>query len=297
MSAKAELQKLVDVLSEYECQHLLSAVQDVADGERFWEHDMGLVYNEHVKARYFNVSRNMSSVIPAGPVGEEGLFIPVTIVKSYGEAPRIELPPPEHLDQPLSETLRQRRSRRDYTGASISPVQLSTLLHHTCGVTEFVVGYDYTRLPLRTFPSSGGLQVPEVYLSVQAVSGIDAGLYHYHPVDHVLECLKLGDHGPVLADVALGQPYLETAAVVFLLTGYYERLRWKYGERAYRYMCMDVGFLGENLYLAATALGLGVCAIAGFIDDAFEKVLEIDGEEEIPLLLTTVGVPRPGPSQ
>ena len=79
-----------------------------------------------------------------------------------------------------------------------------------------------------------------------------------------------------------------------MLTGYYDRLRWKYGERAYRYMCMDTGFLAENLYLAAEAMGLGACAIAGFIDDAVEKLLGVDGKSEVVLLLATVGVRRGG---
>jgi SagB-type dehydrogenase family enzyme len=77
---------------------------------------------------------------------------------------------------------------------------------------------------------------------------------------------------------------------VFMITGCFDRLRWKYGERAYRYMCMDIGYLGQSLYLVGEALGLGVCAIAGFMDDAIEQFLGVDGRDEIPLLLTTVGI-------
>jgi SagB-type dehydrogenase family enzyme len=292
MSVKEELQKLVDVLSDYECGHLLNAVQDIASGERFWESDIGILYNEYVKARYFNVSRNLPNVIPAGLVAEEGIFAPIPIVKSYAGASRVELPRPERISATFSETLLRRRSRRDYTGESISLGRLSTLLQHACGSTDFVAGYGYTRLPLRSFPSAGGLQAPEVYLAAVAVDGLPPGLYHYYPVDHVLESLKPGDYGQTLRGVALGQPYIETSAVVFVITGYYERLRWKYGERAYRYMCMDAGFLGENLCLAAEALGLGACAIAGFIDDVLEELCGINGQDEMVLLLMTVGVPR-----
>jgi SagB-type dehydrogenase family enzyme len=104
--------------------------------------------------------------------------------------------------------------------------------------------------------------------------------------------MRPDDHGPLLHALALGQDYVQSAAVVFIITGYYERLAWKYGERAYRYMCMDVGFLGENLYLVSEGLGLGACAIAGFIDDAVEDLLDIDGRDELALLLVSVGVPR-----
>jgi SagB-type dehydrogenase family enzyme len=77
------------------------------------------------------------------------------------------------------------------------------------------------------------------------------------------------------------------------MTGCFERLRWKYGDRAYKYMCIDIGYVGQNLYLMAEALGLGACAIAGFLDDGMERFLALDNPSEFPLLLTTVGVPRP----
>lgn len=289
MSAKTELQRLVDLLSEYECGHLLSAVQDVAHGERFWEGDIGLLYNEYVKARFFNIGRNTSNIVPAGPAASDDIFAPIPMVKAYTDAERVQLPAAQPPQGDLGTLLHQRRSRRDYTGAAISAAQLSTMLQASCGATEFVSGYGYTRLPLRSFPSSGGLQSPEVYISVQAVEGISPGIYHYHPIDHVLELLKPGQHGETLQNLSLGQPYVASAAAVFLISGYYERLRWKYGERAFRYMCMDVGFLAQNIYLVGEALKLGVCAIAGFVDDAVEDLLGINGQDEVGLLLVTVG--------
>ena len=255
------------------------------------EADIGHLYNEYVKARYHNLSRNLSNIVPAGPSAENGMFVPVPIVKSYPDAEQIALPSAkESLTIGLTEALRHRRSRREYTGEAISKQQLSTLLQQACGTNGSVTGYDYTRLPLRTFPSSGGLQSPEIYLSIQAVDEVSPGLYHYNPLTHTIELLKPGDQGATLRDVGLGQPYIETSAVVMLITGYYERLRWRYGERAYRYMCMDLGFLGQNIHLVGEALGLGVCAIAGFIDDAMEELLGINGRDEMILLLMTVGV-------
>lgn len=293
MSAKEEIRRLVDVLSDFECQHLLNTMRNTAAGQRFWEEDVGILYNEYAKTRYSSTTANFSNVVPTKPAieeEEEGLFLPVPIVKPYIDADRVELPASRRLSAPMTETMLGRRSRRDYTGETISRDQLSTLLQHACGTTGFLAGYDYSSLPLRSFPSAGGLQAPEVYLSVHAVDDMPAGLYHYHPIDHVLESLKPGDHRAMLSTLALGQPYVETAAVVFLISGYYERLRWKYGERAYRYVCMDTGFLGQNLCLVAEALKLGACAIAGFIDDAVEGFLGIDGQDEIAMLLVSVGV-------
>jgi len=287
MSSKEEITQLLGALSEYECGHLLAAFQNVAAGERFWETEISAVYNEHVKTRMSNAGVES---IPAAPATEAGIFAPIPIVKSYPGAERIELPAPAKLEMPLGEVLLQRRSRRDYTGGAISTSQLATLLHYACGVTGSTPGYGYRCLPLRAFPSSGGLQAPEIYVSVQAVDGVAHGLYHYHVMDNMLESMRPGQYGEMLCALGLQQPYLQSASVVFLITGCFERLRWKYGQRAYKYMCMDAGYLGQNLYLIAEALSLGACGIAGFVDDGIEKLLDIDGRNEMILLLTTVGV-------
>jgi SagB-type dehydrogenase family enzyme len=289
-TAKDEILSLVGALSEYECGHLLSAFQNVAAGERFWEIEISAVYNEHVKTRLSDTGRQADDVVSSGPHAGAGIFAPIPIVKSYPGAERVPLPQPGPLNKRLGKLLLQRRSRRDYTGANLDLEQLSTLVHYACGVTGSIPGYGYQQLPLRTFPSSGGLQVPEVYLSVQSVVGIAPGLYHYHLIDNVLESLRPGQHGPLLAALSFQQAYLATASVVFLISGLFERMRWKYGQRAYKYMCMDVGYLGQNLYLVAEAMGLGACAIAGFVDDAMEKLLQIDGRNEMIMFLTTVGV-------
>jgi SagB-type dehydrogenase family enzyme len=291
MSAKDEITKVIGALSEYECGHLLSSFNKVADGERFWETDISAVYNEHVKTRLLDAQSRTDDVVPAGPSSQDGIFAPIPIVKSFPGADRVKLPDPGKISARLDDIITQRRSRREYTGEAISQEQLATLLHYSCGVNGSIPGYGYRRLPLRTFPSSGGLQSPEVYLSVQAVQGIAPGMYHYHPVDGALELMREGQHATMLAALSFQQAFILSASVLFLITGCFERLRWKYGQRAYKYMCMDAGYLGQNLYLVAEALGLGACAIAGFVDDAIEGLLQIDGRNEMILLLTTAGVP------
>ena len=64
----------------------------------------------------------------------------------------------------------------------------------------------------------------------------------------------------------------------------------QYGDRAYRYLHLDAGHLGQRLNLAAIRLGLGVSGIGGFFDDLVNQVLGIP-EEEAVIYLTTLGVP------
>lgn len=297
MSARNELRTLVDILSEDESERLATLVRDTVAGERFWEVDAAVVYNEHVKGRYRQLggaappANGDQPAAPAAgpPVPDAGIFAPIPIAKALDTAERISLPEPGELETSLGETLARRRTRRDFAKEPLPLGRLSTLLHHACGVTGTMAAYGYSRLPLRTFPSSGGLQAPELYLSAQAVDPLASGLYHYDPLRHELGLLRTGTFGSTLSSLALGQPWVASAAVVFVISGSYERLRWKYGERAYRFMCVDAGLVAQNLHLVAEALGLGACAIAGFADDAVERLLAIDGQDEMALLLVCSG--------
>ncbi len=47
----------------------------------------------------------------------------------------------------------------------------------------------------------------------------------------------------------LGQDFLRTVAAVFVLSGYFQRTRWKYHVRHYRYVCWEAGHIAQNLNL------------------------------------------------
>jgi SagB-type dehydrogenase family enzyme len=283
-SAKLRLADLVGLLSEQECRRLLATVERVAAGDPFWEGDFGLLYNEYVKLRGFRTR----SVI-AGVLVKEDTFRTLDLIKTYPLHRQIVLPPAGDVITRLGEAILRRRSRREYGIAALSAEQLSTLLRYGVGVTAEVPAYGVSRLPLRTFPSHGGLQAPELYVAVRNVSGVPAGIYHYEVGDHQLAEIKAGDHSNALHHAAFDEEFVQRAAVVFIVTGYYERLRWKNGERAYRFMCIDSGFVGQNLYLMSEAMGLGACAVSGFAQDQIEELIKVDGKTEIPLFLLAVG--------
>jgi len=295
MTPKEELWALIEILSEPESDRIAELVRDTVAGERFWETDIAVVYNEQIKGRYRQLGGppagdDGNGGAPSGqPAAAEGIFAPIPIARVVEAVAHVDLPEPEGLVTNLGETLTRRRTRRDFAAEPLDLGRLSTLLHHACGVTGTMEAYGYSRLPLRTFPSSGGLQAPELYLSAQAVDLLESGLYHYDPIRHQLELIRRGAFGSTLSSLALGQPWVERAAVVFIMSGSYERLRWKYGERAYRFMCVDSGLLAQNLHLVAESLELGACAIAGFADDAVERLLAIDGQDEMALLLVCAG--------
>jgi SagB-type dehydrogenase family enzyme len=192
------------------------------------------------------------------------------------------------LDQkegkPLWEVIAQRRSIREFSRQPITFSELSQLIWATQGVTSEASGFEF-----RATPSAGALYPIETYVVVNRVEEISPGIYHYNMKEAKLSLLKEGDFGSDLCQAGLDQEMLEEAACVFIWTAIVERSKWKYRERAYRYIYMDVGHIGQNLYLAATALNLGCCTVGAFFDEEVDRLLGVDGKEEISIYLGAVG--------
>lgn len=243
--------------------------------------------------------------------------------KTYPEAEVVPLPPPTTdappggADQAATDpgptpsfwdTVLGRRSVRAFSDAPLTLDELSRLLWASAGVTRIAPNHLY-----RAAPSAGGLYPIETYVAVRNVEGLTPGLYHYrvarterdtagpgervYPGDgHCLERLGGRDVSGELAEAALQQGMVARAAAVFIWTAVYERSRWKYRERAYRYIYLDAGHIAAQLSLAAVALGLGSCQIGAFFDGEVDGIVGVDGEEEGTLYLTAVGRPaREGP--
>ncbi len=200
----------------------------------------------------------------------------------------IQMPEPLTKGEPnLWKLLQKRRSRREYNaGRSVALAELSSLLWATQGLTAHSGDTFF-----RTAPSAGGLFPVETYLSVRAVEGLEQGLYHFRPLTFDLEFLRKGDLSKDLAEAALQQDLILDAQATFIWSAVIARSRWKYRQRAYRYIYLDAGHIAQNLYLAAEALSLGACAIGAFYDDEMNKILSLDGEEETVIYMAAVGRP------
>jgi SagB-type dehydrogenase family enzyme len=133
----------------------------------------------------------------------------------------------------------------------------------------------------------------ETYLVINRVASLEAGIYHYQVGLHQLAQIKMGDFSRGIAAAALNQEMAAAAAVVFCWTGIFARSKWKYGQRAYRYIYLDAGHIAQNLALAAVGLGLGSCQVAALYDDEVNHLLGVDGQKESILYLSVVGHPYP----
>jgi SagB-type dehydrogenase family enzyme len=108
---------------------------------------------------------------------------------------------------------------------------------------------------------------------------------------HVLEELRAGQFGHDITQAALGQKMCLEAAAVFIWTAVFQRSKWKYDQRAYRYVYLDAGHIAGNLALAAVAIGLGTCQIGALFDDEVNAIVGVDGTDESVVYMSVVGHP------
>lgn len=199
-----------------------------------------------------------------------------------------------HLSGDLMSVILKRKSSRVYTQENISLLQLSFLLWATQGV-KGIRGKSYATL--RTVPAGGARHPFETYLLVKHVEGLTPGAYHYLPMTHQLELLTAMEDQErltgLMSESLCGQRWAAKGSVVFYWSFVPYRSEWRYGIYAHRMVLADMGHVGENLYLACAALGLGTCGIGAFDRALCDKTFELDGEEEFTLYTQSVGSIRP----
>jgi SagB-type dehydrogenase family enzyme len=203
--------------------------------------------------------------------------------------PGIELSRPETTREKslhLQEAIERRRSIRQYSQTPISLEELSFLLWCTQGVRQVIP----ESATLRNVPSAGARHAFETYLLLNSVEKTRAGLYRYVAIEHLLVQKNIA---PDIADRAveacLGQNFVKSSAVTFFWTADVYRMKWRYGERGYRYLFIDAGHVCQNLYLCSLNIDCGVCAIAAFSDDDVNGLLKLDGKEQFVIYIATVG--------
>ncbi len=230
---------------------------------------------------------------------------PIPVLTAPGAAPPIQSPPSPPKDkynfpfcsrfdtrseaidwgetlQYLPQTLLKRRSTRAYNGLELTQAELYQLL-------DFTYQPEHYRLQgLPAAPDYFALDWIETFVVVSGVEGLDAGCYYYAPKAEELRQIRFKDFRRELHYLCLGQDLGRDAGAVVFHTADLKKAVETYGDRAYRYLHLDAGHLGQRLNLAAIRLSLGVSGIAGFFDDQVNDVLGIPADEAV-LYITTLG--------
>jgi SagB-type dehydrogenase family enzyme len=215
-------------------------------------------------------------------------------LKSHPAAPQWPLPRARlHGDASidLQAVIVNRRSRRAFDeGRPVSLQQLANLLQLSYGITgKMDVAGGATQF-LRAVPSAGALYPLEIYLMVNRVEGLPAGLYHYRVAHHALEELARPDPAPLRERMARDWGLEPAAAVTVLVSGVFARSCVKYLDRGYRFVLFEAGGLAQQLTLLGECQGIGSCIMGGWPDDEVNQIFGLDGTDESMLLALCMGI-------
>ena len=177
-----------------------------------------------------------------------------------------------------------RRSVRAFANQPLRLSELGQLLWAAQGIT----GPD----DRRSAPSAGATYPLEVLVVAARVDGLAAGTYRYRPGEHALTSVPAEDRLAGVVQASGGKrAWMEEAPAILVLAAVEERTARRYGERAARYVHMEVGAVAENVHLQAVALGMGTTVVGAFDDERLRRAVGVEPEEQV-LALLPVGVPR-----
>ena len=187
--------------------------------------------------------------------------------------PAFEVPKDYH---PLKTILR-RRSCRKFNGSAIKLEKVREML-----------AYAFRPAGAAWCLASGRI---EFHLVVLDVEGLEPGVYRLKADTLELESKRSGDFRSETYFMCLGQDLANECAFALVHTSDIAQLAEAYGDRGYRYACMDAGQIGERINLWSVHAGLGSSGIGGYYDDQANELLDIPLSHGI-LYITLVGVPE-----
>ena len=193
---------------------------------------------------------------------------------------------------PFATFLRDRHSTRDFDDQQ--PITLTELARFLDGAARIQAKWesriDFDDSPkvaytTRPYPSGGSAYELELYLTVANCEGLPRGFYHYDADRHALVPIGVPtdafDAQLAAAEFAMDASGLPQ--VLITIAARFDRVSWKYSSIAYALILKDVGVLIQTLYLMATDMGLGGCAIGATNIGLFAKMTGIEFHVEGPV--------------
>src|SRR5882724_817040 len=177
---------------------------------------------------------------------------------------------------------------------------VAQLLYLSAGITRHRK-YPGGEIYFRAAACTGALYEVELYLVCGDLANLEAGVYHFAAAEFGLRKLRAGDYRGTLLEATGSEPAIAHAPLTIVCTCIYWRNAWKYQARSYRHFGWDNGTLLANLLAVATALGLPVKVLCGFVDASVNRLLDVDPQREVAFSLVALGhvaaIPPPSPAE
>jgi SagB-type dehydrogenase family enzyme len=289
-----------------DCQMLFKVGAADGDGLRPTEGDQNLVLWDFHDLLFHTHSTEGRQANPLGGLYPyAGVMPPPPAVRRRWPGKEINLralsAAPSQTLSPIARLLHQRHSTRDFDDRQpITLAELSQFLDNTARVqsrwkSKVDLGEDdegpEVEYAARPYPSAGSAYELELYLAVANCEGLSRGFYHYDADRHALVPIDVGAHelDALLASAAFAMGAATVPQILITIAARFDRISWKYRSIAYALILKDVGVLIQTLYLTATEMGLGGCAIGTGNIDLFAKMTGIEFHIEGPVGQFAIG--------
>ena len=271
-----------------DCQILFKITAAGDAGLRMSEGDDNLVtWDFHDLLFHARSTQGRHANLLGGVYPYAGVMPPLPAVRPHWPGKKIDLgqfsDAPSPAVSPLAQILRERHSTRSFDdGKPITLAEISRFLdsaarvlsrsEQTADLGDGGPSIEYTTRP---YPSAGAEYELELYLAVDRCEGLARGFYHYDAGDHALVAIDVQSEkfGALLMGATYAMAAPAPPQILLTIAARFGRVSWKYSSIAYSLILKDVGVLMQTLYLIATDMGLGGCAIGTTDIDLFAKMI------------------------
>jgi SagB-type dehydrogenase family enzyme len=286
------------------CQILFKVGKPGDDGRRASEGDQHLVLWDFHDLLFHARSTEGRQANPLGGLyAHAGAIAPLPAVRPPWPGQRIDLVESEaitsHPVSSFTSLLHARRSIRSFDDVNpITLVELSRLLDAAARIrSTWTSDLDFGETgpvmtyAARPYPGAGSAYELELYLAVANCAGLARGFYHYDADAHALVPITVNE--PQLEAMLMAAAYAMDAPsqpqILMTVAARFGRVSWKYSSVAYSLILKDAGVLLQTLYLTATDMGLGGCAIGTNNIELFAKMTGLEFHVEGPVAQFALG--------
>jgi SagB-type dehydrogenase family enzyme len=277
-----------------DCQILITVNTANPDALRQAEGDDGLVLWDFHDLLFHTRSTEGRQANPLGGLySHTGLIAPLPAVRPAWSGKTIKLQESDRTASPFERLLHERHSTRDFDDQRpVTLAELSTLLDGVARIRskwssqlEFADDGPDIEYTGRPYPGAGSAYELELYLAVANCEGLARGFYHYDADAHALAAIDVAPQhfDAMLQSAEFAMDAASTPQILITIAARFGRISWKYSAIAYALILKDVGVLTQTLYMMATDLGLGGCAIGTANIDLFAKMTGLDFHIEGPV--------------
>ena len=194
----------------------------------------------------------------------------------------IPLPPPSKDAMTLGAALEKRATAREFAPRELSEQELSDLLWAANG-------FNRPDAKKRTAPTAMNRQEIDLYLLRRD------GAWLWDADGNRLQRVSGADLRGLTGRSGAGADNFALAAPLTLLyvVDYKRQKMQSRPQDAFKYACVDIGFIGQNVYLHCAAAGLNTVFLGSLKPDELAKALALP-ETSVPIFAQTIGkAPQP----